>query len=103
MSDNKKNLLEKITPARLARMKFEAFINTPEGDEEGTITYDEMLALHPDVVALNQETEELNQQTEELNQQATAVQDTQLKPKKEIGNHYLKVLMSNLMVKTGNK
>ena len=34
-----------------------------------------MLALHPDVVAFNK-------QTEELNQQATAVQETQLKPKK---------------------
>ena len=38
-------------------MKFEAFMNTPEGDEEGTITYDEMLALHPDVVAFNKQTE----------------------------------------------
>ena len=75
MSDKEKKLLEKVTPARLARMKFEAYMNTPEGDEEGTITYDEMLALHPDVVAFNK-------QTEELNQQATAVQDTQLKPKK---------------------
>ena len=56
-------------------MKFEAYMNTPEGGEEGTITYDEMLALHPDVVAFNK-------QTEELNQQATAVQETQLKPKK---------------------
>ena len=75
MSDKEKKLLEKVTPARLARMKFEAFINTPEGDEEGTITYDEMLALHPSVV-------KFNKQTEELNQQATAEKDTQLKPKK---------------------
>ena len=75
MSDKEKKLLEKVTPARLARMKFEAFINTPEGDEEGTITYDEMLALHPSVV-------EFNKQTEELNQQAKAVEDAQSKPKK---------------------
>ena len=56
-------------------MKFEAYMNTPEGGEEGTITYDEMLALHPDV-------QKLSQEKEELNQQATAVKDTQLKPKK---------------------
>ena len=75
MSDKEKRLLPKVSPARLARMKFEAYMNTPEGGEEGTITYDEMLALHPDV-------QKLSQETEELNQQATAVQDTQLKPKK---------------------
>ena len=75
MSDKEKALLKKVTPARLARMKFEAYMNTPEGGEEGTITYDEMLALHPSVIALSKE-------TEELNQQATAVQDTQPKPKK---------------------
>jgi len=75
MSDKEKKLLNKVTPARLARMKFEAFMNTPEGGEEGAITYDEMLALHPSV-------QKLRKETEELNQQATAAQDTQLKPKK---------------------
>jgi len=75
MSDKEKKLLNKVTPARLARMKFEAFMNTPEGGEEGVITYDEMLALHPDVIAFNK-------QTEKLNQQATAEKDAQLKPKK---------------------
>ena len=75
MSDKEKRLLPKVSPARLARMKFEAYMNTPEGGEEGTITYDELLALHPSVI-------EYNKQTEELNQQATAEKDTQLKPKK---------------------
>jgi len=75
MSDKEKKLLNKVTPARLARMKFEAFMNTPEGGEEGAITYDEMLALHPSV-------QKLSKETEELNQQATAVKDAQLKPKK---------------------
>ncbi len=75
MSDKEKRLLPKVSPARLARMKFEAYMNTPEGGEEGAITYDELLALHPSVI-------EFNKQTEELNQQATAEKDTQLKPKK---------------------
>lgn len=75
MSDKEKKLLYKVTPARLARMKFEAFMNTPEGGEVGTITYDEMLALHPDVIAFNEK-------TKELNQQATAAKDAPLQPKK---------------------
>ncbi len=50
LSDEQKKLLSKYpTPAKLARAKFLAFAETPEGDEVGTITWSELSTVHPDV------------------------------------------------------
>ena len=52
LSEEQKKLLGKYpSPARLARAKFLAFMETPEGGEEGTITWNELGALHADVGA----------------------------------------------------
>ena len=50
LPDEQKKLLSKYpTPAKLARAKFLAFAETPEGDEVGTITWSELSTVHPDV------------------------------------------------------
>ena len=50
LSKEQKELLGKFpTPAKVARAKFLAFQQTDEGEEEGTITWDEMESVHPDV------------------------------------------------------
>lgn len=50
LNDEQKKLLSKYpTPAKLARAKFLAFMETPEGDEEDTITWNELSIVHGDV------------------------------------------------------
>ena len=50
LSDEQKTLVGKFsTHAKVARAKFLAFMQTAEGEEEGTITWNEMLTVHPDV------------------------------------------------------
>ena len=50
LTDEQKNLVGKYaTHAKVARAKFLAFMQTAEGEEEGTITWNEMMTVHPDV------------------------------------------------------
>ena len=50
LTDEQKTLVGKHpTPAKVARAKFLAFMQTAEGEEEGTITWDELLTVHPEV------------------------------------------------------
>ena len=50
LTDEQKTLVGKHpTPAKVARAKFLAFMQTAEGEEEGTITWDELMIVHPEV------------------------------------------------------
>ena len=50
LTDEQKSLVGKHpTPAKVARAKFLAFMHTADGEQEGTITWNELMTVHPDV------------------------------------------------------